>query len=84
MKTKVLVIGVAVIVLLAGALSYLYFGGKASANTLASVNGEKITVERFTQEIEMIQEPTRGMFKEDPAKFLDMMIMKAISTPAFT
>lgn len=78
MKVKVLVIGAAVLVLLAGALSYVYFGGKASANTLASVNGEKITVERFSQEIEMIQEPTRGMLKEDPAKFLDILIMRAL------
>ena len=78
MKAKLLIIGGAVLVLLAGALSYVYFGGKASANTLASVNGEKITVERFSQEIEKIQEPNRGMLKEDPAKFLDMLIMKAL------
>lgn len=78
MKTKLLIVGGAVLVLLAGALSYVYFSGKASGNALASVNGEKITVERFSQEIEKIQEPTRGLFKEDPAKFLDMMIMKAL------
>jgi thioredoxin 1 len=42
------------------------------------VNGEKITVERFSQEIEKIQEPTRGMLKEDPAKFLDMLIMRTL------
>jgi thioredoxin 1 len=77
-KAKILIIAGVVLVLVAGALSYLYFGGNASANTLASVNGEKITVERFSQEIEKIQEPNRSMFKEDPAKFLEMMIMKAL------
>jgi len=77
-KAKVLLMGGAVLVLLAGALAYVYFGGKDGGKALASVNGEKITVDRFVQEIEKIEEPTRGMLKEDPAKFLDMMIMKAL------
>jgi thioredoxin 1 len=77
-KAKLFVIGGAVLVLLAGAVSYVVFGGKDSGKALASVNGEEITVDRFLQEVEKVQEPTRGMFKEDPAKFLDMMIMKAL------
>jgi thioredoxin 1 len=43
-----------------------------------SPNGEKITVERFLQEVEKVEEPSRGMVKENPAEFLDMMIMKAL------
>ncbi|MBN1104164.1 MAG: thioredoxin fold domain-containing protein [Deltaproteobacteria bacterium] len=78
MKIKVFLVGGALLVLVAGALSYLYLGGKDSGKALASVNGEKITVDQFVQEIEKIEEPTRGMFKEDPAKFLDMMIMRAL------
>ena len=78
MKTRLVIVGGAVLVLLAGAFSYVFFGGKAGANALASVNGEKITVDLFLQEIEKIQEPNRGMFKEDPANFLEMMIMKAL------
>ncbi len=78
MKAKVLVIGCAVLVLLAGGLSYVYLGGRNNVKVLASVNGEKITVDGFLREMEKIQEPDRDMFKEDPAKFLDMMIMKTL------
>jgi thioredoxin 1 len=77
-KTKLMMIGGAVLLLLAGALAYVYFGGKADGKALASVNGEEITVDRFLQEVEKIQEPTRAMFQEDPAQLLDMMIMKAL------
>lgn len=78
MKARVLVIGCAVLVLLAGALFYVYFGGGDGAKVLASVNGEKITVDGFLREMEKIREPDRDIFKEDPAQFLDMMIMKSL------
>lgn len=79
MKIKHVLIGAAVFVVLAGAaLIYFLFAEGSGGKALASVNGEKILVDRFLQEVEMIEEPTRGMIKEDPAQYLDMMIMKAL------
>lgn len=78
MKARIVIIIGAVLVLLAGVLSYVYFGGRDGAKVLASVNGEKITVGGFLREMEKIQGPDRDMFKEDPAKFLDMMITKSL------
>ncbi|MEW6666320.1 MAG: thioredoxin domain-containing protein [Thermodesulfobacteriota bacterium] len=78
MKIKTVIIGCAALVLLAGALAYVYFGGKARGKVLASVNGEEITVDRFLQEVEKTQEPARAMFKEEPAGLLDIMIMRTL------
>jgi thioredoxin 1 len=78
-KTKSAVIGAAVFVVLVGtALLYFWLSEGSGEKALASVNGEKISVDRFLQEIDRIEEPTRGMVKEDPAQYLDMMIMKAL------
>jgi len=78
-KRKYYVIGGVVFVLLAGALFYyLFFVSKNSGQALAMVNGEEITVERFFQEVDKIQEPTRAMFKEEPAEFLEVIIMKTL------
>ncbi|RJR40640.1 MAG: hypothetical protein C4576_20095 [Desulfobacteraceae bacterium] len=79
MKKKHIVIVGSVFVILAGAaVFYFLFAGGSGATALASVNGEKITVAGFLQEVEKIQEPTRGMVKENPAEFLDMLIMKTL------
>ena len=79
MKKKHIVIGSAVLVILAAAaVSYLLFVEGSGAGALASVNGEKITIDGFLQEVGKIQEPTRGMIKENPAEFLDMLIMKTL------
>lgn len=79
MKKKFIVIGAAIVVVLAAAaVFYFLFAGGSGGEALASVNGEKITVDQFLQEVDKIQEPTKGMVRENPAEFLDMMIMKAI------
>lgn len=79
MKKKYIFIGAAVFVILAGAaVSYFLFAAGSGGKALASVNGEKITVERFFQEVEKVEEPSRGMIKEKPVQFLDMMIMRAL------
>jgi len=78
-KHKGYVIGGAVTILAAvAALFYLLRFGSGTGQALATVNGEKITVGQFLQDVDKIPEPNRGMLKEDPAKFLDMMIMKAL------
>jgi len=79
LKKRFVVIGAAVFVVLAGAaLFYFLIAEESGGKALASVNGEKITVERFLQEVEKIQEPARDMVKENPAEFLDMLIMKSL------
>jgi thioredoxin 1 len=78
-KRQHAIIGGVVLVLAAGAVLFYFFNfSKGSGQALATVNGEMITVDRFLQEVEKIQEPTRGMFNQDPAKFLEMLIMKAL------
>jgi len=79
LKRKYAVFGGLALVLAAvgGLLFYFNFSG-GEGQALAVVNGEKITVEHFVAEIEKVQEPTRGMLKEEPAQFLDMMIMKVL------
>lgn len=74
MKKKHIVIGAVVfVVLAAAAVFYFLFAGGSGATALASVNGEKITVARFLQEVEKLEEPSRSMVKENPAEFLDMI-----------
>ena len=79
MKHKGYVIGGAVTILAAVAvLLYLLRFANGTGQALATVNGEKITVQQFLQDVVKIQEPDRSMLREDPSKFLEMMIMKAL------
>jgi thioredoxin 1 len=78
-KRQNVIIGAVVLVLAVGATLFYFFNfSKNTGQALATVNGERITVDHFLQEVEKIQEPTRSMFKEDPAKFLEMLITKAL------
>jgi len=78
-KHKGYVIGGAVTILAAVAvLLYLLRFANGTGQALATVNGEKITVQQFLQDVVKIQEPDRSMLREDPSKFLEMMIMKAL------
>lgn len=79
MKKKAIIMSAAGIVILGGAvLAFLFFTGKIGGQVLARVNEEKITVERFNQEIAKVEEPYRGILKEDPAQFLEGMIVKTL------
>lgn len=79
MKRKIIIFGIAAILVLGGAsLFYLFYSGKIGGQVLARVNEEKITVERFNQEIAKVEEPYRGILKEDPAQFLEGMIVKTL------
>jgi len=64
---------------LAGAfLFFLFYPVGSGVKVLAKVNGEKITVDHFNQEISKVKEPNRRIFKENPAKFLEGMIMRML------
>jgi thioredoxin 1 len=79
MRRRSIIIGAILIVVLAGAsLFYLFYPGESGRQVLATVNGEKITVEHFNQEIAKVKEPNRGIIKENPAKFLEGMIIRRL------
>lgn len=78
MGRKGLIIIGALLVVAAVAALFLYYGKRGGATALAKVNGQAITIEHFLREMDKVGEPERGMFKEDPAKFLDLMIMRSL------
>lgn len=77
MKRKIIIIGAIIILILAGAF-YLFYFGNPSRQTLAQVNGEKITVEQFNKELSKIETPLREMYREQPQQFLEGMIIKTL------
>jgi thioredoxin 1 len=77
-KRKSRIITAGAIVLAAALAVFLLYDRKGEATVLATVNGQAITLDRFLREVDTVEEPTRGMFKEDPAKYLDLMIMKML------
>lgn len=78
MGGKGLIIIAGALVLVAAAAFFLFYGKQGDATVLATVNGQEITLDRFLREVDKVEEPTRGMFKEDPSRFLDLMIMKVL------
>ena len=79
MKRKTIILGVVIIVLLAGAsLFYFFYLGSPSRQALAQVNGEKITVEKFNNELSKVENPLQEMYKEEPQQFLEGMIVKTL------
>jgi thioredoxin 1 len=77
MKRKIIIIGVIIILILAGVLYFFYFGNP-SRQILAQVNGEKITVEQFNKSLSQLESPLREMYREQPLQFLEGMIIKTI------
>jgi thioredoxin 1 len=77
MKRKIIIIGAIIILILAGVV-YLFYFGNPSRQTLAQVNGEKITVEQFNKELSKIETPLREMYREQPQQFLEGMIIKTL------
>jgi thioredoxin 1 len=79
MKRKIIIFGAVTIVILGGAfLFYLFYLENPSRQVLAQVNDEKITVEQFNKELEKVENPLRDMYKEDPNKFLEGIIIKTL------
>jgi thioredoxin 1 len=79
MKKKIIIFGSAgVAILIGGLLFYFLYLGHPSQQTLATINGEKVTGEQFDKELIKIQEPLQTMYKEEPEKLLEGIIMKAL------
>jgi thioredoxin 1 len=76
---KAIILAVAAIVVLAGAAAfYFLYLGNPSRQTIVQVNEEKITVEDFNKELDIVEDPLRDMFKEEPLQFLEGMIIKRL------
>ncbi len=79
MKKRVIIFGGTGIAILIGALFfYFFYLGSPSRQALATVNGEKITVEQFNGELAKVQEPLQTMYKEEPDKIVEGLIIKAL------
>jgi len=80
MNRKTILFAAAAIVIVAGALLFYFFYLQSPSRlVLARVNDEKITVQQFTKEIAKLDPPLiRDMFREEPAKFLDRLIVKTL------
>ncbi|MDA3787255.1 MAG: thioredoxin domain-containing protein [Desulfobacula sp.] len=79
MRRKSSIIVIILIVVLAGAsLFYLFYPKVRGGQSLATVNGENITVSDFNQETGNVDEQTRGMIRENPAEFLEGMIVRTL------
>jgi thioredoxin 1 len=78
-KRKIIIFGaIAIVVLVAAALFYFLYLGSPGRQALASVNGEKITVEQFNKEVEKVKLPERDMHKEEPQQFLEVMVLRLL------
>ncbi len=79
MKQRNSIIGAILIVaLITASLFYLFYPGRSGGQVLATVNGKKITVNDFNHEIGKVKKQARGMIRENPAKFLEGMIMRTL------
>ena len=76
---KVILLAVAAIVVLAGAAAfYFLYLGHPSRQALASVNGQKVTLEQFNAELAKVESPLREMFREEPGQFLEGMVLRVL------
>ncbi len=71
--------GIGVVVVLIGALLfYFLYLGNPKHKVLASVNGEKITLEQYNNELTKMQEPILSMYKEEPEKVVEGIVVKVL------
>jgi thioredoxin 1 len=77
-QKTMIIVGIAIVVLVAAALFYFLYLGSPGRQVLASVNGEKITVEQFNKEVEKVKLPERDMFKEEPQQFIEGMVLRLL------
>jgi thioredoxin 1 len=79
MKRKAILIGaIAIVVIAGGFLFYFFYLENPSRQTLAQVNDEKITVEQFNRELAKMENPLQEMYKEEPNKFLEGIVIRTL------
>ena len=70
--------GIGVALLIGLVLFYFLFWASPSRRALATVNGEKVTVEEFNKEVGKLETPFREMYQEEPSQFLEGLIIKKL------
>jgi thioredoxin 1 len=79
MKRKTILFGsIGAGLLIVALLVYFFYFQSPSRQVLAQVNGEKITVEEFKQEISKLEDPLGQMYSEEPQPFLEEIIVKKL------
>ena len=76
---KAILLAVAAIVVLVGAaVFYFLYLGHPSRQALASVNGQKITLEQFNNALAKEGSPLKDIFMENPGQFIEMLILRTL------
>ncbi len=78
MKRKIVILGACGIVLAGVLLFYFLYLQNPSQQVLAQVNGEKITLEEFNNELNKVESPLKEMFSEEPQQLLEGIIMQRV------
>ncbi len=79
MKKRIFISGgVGVVVLIGAFLFYFLYLGGSTRKALATVNGEKVTLEQFNTELAKIQEPMKTMYQEEPDKVVEGIIIRTL------
>ena len=77
-RKRFLIAAVILAVLVGVALFYFLNFGRSDRLTLATVNGEEITLGQFNQELEKTESPLRDLYREEPKKLIEGMIIKRV------
>jgi hypothetical protein len=77
-KKKIALIALAVIVVLGGVAVYLFTIGPFGNPSLATVNGERITIVSFQKELGKIDPSAQDLIKEDPSQLLDFIVNRTL------
>ncbi len=78
-KRKIgMLLGLVLVVLVGAALFYFLYLEHPSRQALATVNGEKITVAQFNEEVSKVENPLRDMVREEPEKFIQELVMRTL------
>jgi len=77
-KWKIAILALTAVIAVGGVATYLFTIGPLGKPVLAAVNGEKIPVARFQQELGKIDPAAREIVKEDPGKLLDAIVSRTI------
>jgi thioredoxin 1 len=77
-KWRIPVLILLAVIAAGGVAAYLFTVGPFGTSVLATVNGEKITLSGFQQELERIDPPYRDMVRENPEKLLEIIINRTL------
>ena len=79
MKKKVIILGgIGIGILIGSLIFYFFYLGNPTRQALAHVNGEKINVEHFNNELAKVEEPLQSMYREEPEKLLEGIVIKTL------